>query len=118
MNKNVKCINYVLPYEEYKKHECFKNVHTAADLRNFIKENINKDCAVGDYPFIVCFVINFVIENDDEVEKLFKQLKQYGVIKVLKSHYKEIDDVEYTMIKYNNIEITEEILNNYKREEL
>ena len=118
MNKNVKCINYVLPYEEYKKHECFENVHTATDLKNFIKENINKDCAVGDYPFIVCFVINFIIKKDKEVEKLFERLKQYGVIKVLKSPYKEIDNVEYTMLKYNNIEITEEILNNYKREEL
>ena len=117
MNKNLKCINYVLPYEEYKKHECFGNVHTATDLKNFIKENINKDCAVGDYPFITWFVINFIIKKDKEVEKLFERLKQYGVIKVLKSPNKEIDDVEYTMLKYDNIDITEENLNNYRREE-
>lgn len=118
MNKNVKCINYALPYEEYKKHECFENVHTATDLRKFIKENINKDCNVGDYPFNVCFVINFIIENDDEVKDLYNKLKQYGVINILVSPYKELTNLDYTILKYSNIEITEEILNNYKREEL
>lgn len=111
-----KCINYVYPYEEIMNHKQFKT-HTKLDIQKLIEEKCKKSCNVVEYPFSLCYLIHFDINNDNETEKLYNKLQPLGIIKLLSSLYKELTDIEYTMLKYSKIEITEEILNNYRRKE-
>ena len=112
-----KCINYVYPYEEIVNHKQFKT-HTKLDIKKLIEEKCKKSCNVAEYPFSLCYVICFEINNDNDAKTLYSELQPIGIIKVLSSPYKELTNLEYTMLKYWKTEITQEILNNYKREEL
>lgn len=108
-----KYINYVYPYEEIVNHKQFKT-HTKLDIQKLIEEKCKKSCNVAEYPFSLCYVICFAINNDNDSEILYSKLQPLGIIKLLSSKYKELTDIEYTMLKYSKIEITEEILNNYR----
>lgn len=117
MKNNIKNVIFVYPWEEIKKRKLF-DLHTTLDIKKFITTITNKgiDCDVASFPFYLCNVISFIIKDENEVDELYKKLQPYGIIKVQKSIYPELDDLDYTMLKYTNTEITEEILKSRREE--
>lgn len=117
MKNNIKDVIFVYPWEEIKKHKLF-NLNTALDVKKFITAITNKgiDCNVMSFPFYLCDVVSFIVKEENEVDELYKKLQPYGIIKVQKSIYPELDDLDYTMLKYTNAEITEEILKSRRKE--
>lgn len=102
-------IALVLPYEYVKKYNKFRIDNVKTDVTKFIDDNFHKSCTIAEYPFSLCYIIQADLDND-EIDKL----KHFGIIELLLSPYKDISNVDYTMLKFDNIEITEEILNNYR----
>lgn len=117
MKNNIKNVIFAYPWEEIKKRKLF-DLHTTLDIKKFITTITNKgiDCDVVSFPFYLCNVISFIIKDENEVDELYKKLQPYGIIKVQKSIYPELNDLDYTMLKYTNTEITEEILKSRREE--